>query len=473
MIQKKHLLALAFVLSAAQAWAQQPRVRFIDDVYGTLKVTKGVVYGANIPYASNDPQQLKMDVYEPLGDTMAKRPVVILIHAGSFLNDLGFTGLNPFGNLSDNWLVEACSTLARKGYVAIAMTHRKGWDPTLLEQEDRARSIMQAVWRAQQDFRACVRYLRQNAATENRFKIHSGHIAAGGSSSGAYVVIHSQVIDKPAEINYEKFLDQQGKSFLDTLKLGNFDGIKTDNNKGSSLNVEALAFSSKIPLMMSFGGAVGDVNFIEPGDPVVIAAHGVNDPTTPYKTATVFTAATNQPVIEVSGGYDMTRVSKEKGNQASLVAAGFNDLPFPGLKPFSNQEFEFYNWYNSSTPQEVTTAKVYLDSIIKFVTPRMKAVLQLPTLEYENMIIGRDEKTELARSLKIYPVPARGAFSFRLEERPVTVELYTPDGKSLRPPYRLDETGAYRVDASALSAGTYVLKIETQKGAVSQHIVLE
>lgn len=451
--------------------AAQPYTRFIDEVYTNVKVTHDVVYGSNIPFASNDPEDLKMDIYQPMGDTMQNRPVVILIHGGSFLKSFGATGLAPFGGRGDNWLVESCTQLARKGYVAIAMTHRLGWDPTLLKQEDRARSIMQAVWRAQQDFRACVRFLRKSAAENNPYKINPNHICGGGSSSGAYVSIHSQMIDKPQELNYDKFLDQNGKSFLDTLLLGNFDGIKANNNKGSSLSPDYLSYSHKIPVLLSFGGAVGDIRLLEPGDPVVIAGHGVNDNTTPYGTATVFTAATGQPVIEVSGGYDLTRVSTEKGNQQKLIAAGFNDTPFPGLKPFYNKGFEFFNWYNSSTPAEVTERKLYLDSLLTFICPRMKSALGLPTLTYSDKIsVGIEENKALSKKIILYPNPTQGELRFRLPAQVQSVALLTTDGRSLELNHKNVGVEETQINIEHLPAGIYHLRIYTDKGIATAPI---
>ena len=62
--------------------------RYQNEVFTGIKVTKNVVYGRNYAYVPNQPEDLYMDIYEPAGDTAQKRPVIVLIYAGSFLPPL-------------------------------------------------------------------------------------------------------------------------------------------------------------------------------------------------------------------------------------------------------------------------------------------------------------------------------------------------------------------------------------------------
>ena len=57
-----------------------------------------------------------MDIYEPEGDTMEDRPVIIFAHSGAF-----FTGSKEAQDM-----VELCKESARRGYVAISMEYRLG-----------------------------------------------------------------------------------------------------------------------------------------------------------------------------------------------------------------------------------------------------------------------------------------------------------------------------------------------------------
>ena len=57
-----------------------------------------------------------MDIYEPEGDTLSNRPVIIFIHTGSF-----FSGTNELDDV-----VDLSISAAKRGYVAISINYRLG-----------------------------------------------------------------------------------------------------------------------------------------------------------------------------------------------------------------------------------------------------------------------------------------------------------------------------------------------------------
>lgn len=444
-------VCISFQLSYAQG------TRYLDEVFDSVKVTKDVVYGSNIPFGSTTPIDLKMDIYEPHNDSETKRPVIILCHAGSFLSPeviAIFSPLKPLGTREDNWLVGAAKAFAKRGYVVVSMGYRVGWNPQAQTQEARARSIMQAVWRGQQDFRACVRYFRKNAT---QYKINPDRIAGGGSSSGAYLPIHAATLDHPSELSLPKFLDSQGVSFIDTVALGSFEGVS--GNPG---------YSSDINVILSFGGAVGDTVAMEAGDPTVIAVHGVNDGSTPYGTATVVTSVGAAPIIEVSGSRDYVRRSKNLGNQKILIDNGFNDSPSPGLKPFYGVGFEPYSWWTVSSQGRVDSGKVYLDSLVKFVAPRLKTALV-------DAAVSRDKMNDDLKCLRVFPNPVKNLLYFALpiENGYITsIEVFDLVGRSVRQvavPNRND----YQIDVSSLKPGIYFLKVKSPNGEATRKITVE
>jgi hypothetical protein len=77
-------------------------------------VTSNVVYGANIGIITQAPalEDLTMDIYEPSGDDVTDRPVVVLLHTGTFLPAIA--NGQATGDKSDNTLVELCTRLAKK-----------------------------------------------------------------------------------------------------------------------------------------------------------------------------------------------------------------------------------------------------------------------------------------------------------------------------------------------------------------------
>jgi acetyl esterase/lipase len=69
-----------------------------------------------------------MDIYEPVGDDdNGPRPVMLVFHSGNFLPFPSNNGTG--GDQRDSVVVEVCTQLAQRGYVAAAVDYRKGWNP--------------------------------------------------------------------------------------------------------------------------------------------------------------------------------------------------------------------------------------------------------------------------------------------------------------------------------------------------------
>jgi acetyl esterase/lipase len=79
------------LLSLGLSVSAQKGNRYLDDVFSAVTVTSDVTYATNIsilPMLQGlppSPATLKCDIYTPDGDTETNRPVIILVHTGSFL----------------------------------------------------------------------------------------------------------------------------------------------------------------------------------------------------------------------------------------------------------------------------------------------------------------------------------------------------------------------------------------------------
>lgn len=140
---KRHLPAL-FALLFGTFLVANAQTRFIDEVFESVVVTEGVVYGNNVsilPIVLGQsetplPEDLVMDIYEPDGDTLSERPLVIVGHRGDFLPPI--INQSPYGTRKDSAVVEMCKRFAKKGYVAVSMDFRLGWNPLGSSLEKRA-----------------------------------------------------------------------------------------------------------------------------------------------------------------------------------------------------------------------------------------------------------------------------------------------------------------------------------------------
>ncbi len=160
--------------------------RFIDPIFGSVSNTTGVAFATAPALVTGTPQTLRLDWYQPNGDPLAERPMVVFIHGGGF----GFGGR---GNLT-----AMAVEYARRGYVTASIDYRLDPgnrcqdvqdelipDPTELAIE-RAR-CEQAIIAAQHDGQAAVRWVRANATT---LRVDPDRVAVIGDSAGAITALH-------------------------------------------------------------------------------------------------------------------------------------------------------------------------------------------------------------------------------------------------------------------------------------------
>ncbi|MCC3159979.1 alpha/beta hydrolase [Hymenobacter sp. 15J16-1T3B] len=249
----KHLLLTVLGLLLLQtAWAQIDTTggRYRRPLFAQVTVTRGVAFGSATNIAGTT-QNLLLDLYEPTGDTVRRRPLVIMAHEGAFAT----------GNRDDQFMTAICTRLAQLGYVTASIDYRLGFFPF-----DSA-NIGRASIRASQDMRAAVRFFRRDAATARQYRIHPSYVFAGGSSAGAFMALQLGYLDKPAEV----------PAYVDLAQLGTLEG--TSGNPG---------YSSQIAAVINLCGAVGSLAWLEPGNVPLCSVHGTADATVPYNIGRAF-----------------------------------------------------------------------------------------------------------------------------------------------------------------------------------------
>lgn len=255
------------ICSTTAASAQSLTGRYVDPVFTDVNVTTAVPFGSNTGL-NGSPQTLLMDVYEPAGDTLAERPVVLVAFGGSFVT----------GSRGD--VADICEEFARRGYVAVAPDYRVGFFfPNAL-------TTTLAVVRGMHDMKACVRFLRRSVVEqENPFGIDTTRIIAGGVSAGAISAIHATYLDSDAEM--PPAIGGQA------AQLGGAEG-----NSGNP------GYSSAVLACLSFSGAIGDTAWVNAGDPPLFSIHEDGDNVVPYFTQEVSVVGIPTGLV-ASGSHDL------------------------------------------------------------------------------------------------------------------------------------------------------------------------
>jgi carboxylesterase type B len=171
------LVLVGVQMAAAQAVIDTTRGRYYQPIFANVTVTSGVNFGSAVNSAGAT-QQLLMDIYQPTGDVLAQRPVIIFAHQGGFVS----------GMRTDPYMVAVCTQFARLGYVTASIDYRLLDIGTILTAFDTV-NIAKSAIRGMQDLRAAVRFFRKDAATTNTYRAHPNYITVGGSSAGAFAAL--------------------------------------------------------------------------------------------------------------------------------------------------------------------------------------------------------------------------------------------------------------------------------------------
>ncbi len=462
--------------------------RYTSEVFTDVTVTSDVAYGSNYSILTGTyvMETLEMDVYQPDGDTLDKRPLIILAHAGSFLPK----GANtlPLGVKEDSCMIEMCTQFAKRGWVAASINYRLGWNPTSSDADIRAGTIINAVYRAMQDAKACVRYFKNEATT---YKIDSNLITVGGSNSGGYLALAYGSLNDPAELNLLKFRHSvTGALYVDQDSVGGFDGeggmsgVNNYSNPGSS---------SDIALVLNLGGAIGDTTWQDAGEVPIISFHGEEDALTPYKTDVVIVAATMQSVVEVSGSHDVSRYATALGNQ------NFNDGSFTdaysttaaartahkGLFPFPGAAngFEPWGWYDPNDPNAVggggsaanplangTKGRLYIDTIMGYFCPRFVEVKKV--IDSTVMVGQVEHSVDFSNQVSVFPNPASSHIQINAGVELQSVQMMDMNGRIVKS-QQFNGKPVGNLDVNGIESGVYILRLFSEDASAVKRLIIE
>lgn len=429
---RKTLLAICIlILSITAANAQcVGGNRYKAPVFGYDSVMN-LIYGQNVTANTSIPLDLALDVYLPSNDTFQKRPLFFITHGGSFL----------FGTKADGDVVHLCREFAKRGYVCVSQDYRTGME------EFNSVSASRAVWRAMQDARAAIRYMKANAEV---YGIDTNMIIYGGSSAGGFTALQAAFLDEPQEILAG--IDTSAYNGTGSTGLGNFRG--TTNNLPNS--------SNGIKAVVNLCGAIGDTAWIQPKDKdvVVISMHGTADRTVPYG-ADIIKLLNSIPLLTVHGSYSIHQALDNKGQDNYFYTyCGKDHVPYAGLG------IEERAWMDTTIR---FISKYVYEKVLKCGNSGITVRSGVDSSDCPTNGINTSQYTN---SLKLYPNPT--ASEITLENILVgnkTCSIYNVNGQKL---YSITlKQNENKVDVSELHNGVYVVKVVNNNITYLQKLIIE
>lgn len=255
--QRACMLAAYGLLGAGAAHGQDCSIPFTVPMF-EVRAEMDILYGTATRY-NGAAQELRLNLYKPVGDGQTERPLLILIHGGGFFD----------GDRND--LNAICQDLASKGWAAATISYRLDFYGTWLLGSPWAydpAEVVRAAYRAQQDARGAIRFLKGRSAQDST---STTNVMLMGWSAGAITALHAAYVDDPSEKpascyaigNVVHFFTQYARP-----DLGPIEGYLNQN--GMTYDV--------LGVVSHYGGLL-DTNLVSsPLDPALYLYHQSGDP---------------------------------------------------------------------------------------------------------------------------------------------------------------------------------------------------
>ncbi len=408
-------LILVSNLLAAQVVIDCNSTRYDEEVFPNIITTSDIIFGSNNDYQGTS-TILKLDVYEPDGDTAAFRPLIVWVHGGSFVG----------GSKVDNDVVGLCQRFAKRGYVCASIEYRLG-----IAFPYNQSSATNAVYRGVQDTKAAVRFFRQDAATTNTYRIDPDMIFGGGSSAGAFCALHLAYLDQTSEL----------PSTIDTVALGGMEG--TSGNPG---------YPSTIKAVLNLCGAMGDTAWMVPGDIPVCSMHGTADQVVPYASAMLY-LLNIFPIMVVDGSYSVNEHAMLTGiDQTMYTYYGAPHVPYAGDVNYMDTTVHFVSnflyRYLGCTPRDPN-----------------------PVANTWNTVSVNELAADVS-AIEVFPNPATTQFTVRIPQSATggIIKVYDSVGREVYS--NVITTSTLKLHTLNLS-GVYFLKVISGKEVMTKLVVVE
>lgn len=417
---KQFLLSTIFFSFCTILSAQTPcdDGRYSSNVFSNFTKTSDITYGSNSSWNGSN-TTLKLDFYEPDGDTETERPLLIWVHGGSFIG----------GSKTDPDMVEFSERFVKMGYTCASIDYRLGFFPF-----DSANAV-KAVVRAVQDLRGAVRYFYKDKQTANQYKIDTNKIFIGGSSAGAITSLHMAYLDDACKIS-----DYLNESTISSM--GGLEGMS--GNPGYSSNVQGV---------INGCGALARYSWIEADDVPLCSVHGTNDGTVTYNRGLVNPGI---PLMYLDG----SRMLHERACAIGLEEY-FYTFPGAGHVP-----------YISNATIMNTTVNFIRDFLVKQMGCN-EAILQPENDPMETAFLypiddcdgnpiddectssGLTENNSL--DFEIYPNPAQYKLTIKSEELIERIEIYNLIGQPIMTKNCL--LNEINIELSNIESGSYLIRV--------------
>lgn len=220
--------------------------RYAEPIFDEVNIETGIPFSSAIKEGETLPTTLYLDFYEPQGDTLSARPLVITVFGGAFV-----AGSRDYADM-----VEYCTRLAKHGYAAASIDYRllSIWNIS-------SKALIRDAYMAAQDVSAAIRFFKYHC---DEYRIDTEQVFLLGNSAGSIAIMCELFMDE----------DERPAETFEEPSLGPMH---------SSGFAEYAGLSPAVAGAVPHWGGVMDLNVISEEEYVPLCMiHGTDDTTVPY-----------------------------------------------------------------------------------------------------------------------------------------------------------------------------------------------
>ena len=392
--------AVLFCGLFTKAMAQTGR-RYAEPVFEEVNVEADIPFSSVIEEGETSPITLYLDFYEPQGDTLSARPLVITVFGGAFV-----AGGRDYVDM-----VEYCTRLAQHGYAAASIDYRllSIWNLD-------ATSLVRDAYMAAQDVSSAIRFFKCHC---EEYRIDPEQVFLLGNSAGSIAILCEMFMDeseRPAE-TYE------------SPDLGSMHSSGYEEYAGVSP-----AVAGAVP----HWGGVLDLDVISKEEYVPLCMiHGTEDTNVPYDSGYCYNGMLPGVMPYMYGSHPIA---------GRLNEIGITDYEF---HPFEGEGHAFY-----LVPVLYTLIEEKFDACFSITRDFLYNHLVFPT-----------SIPEIAETMaQVYPNPAKSLVTIRFGEasHDKTSSIVITDITGHIMFSESQTSSSFTMDVSNWPSGVYVIRLEQE-----------
>jgi len=376
----------------------QSGVRYAEPIFDEVSISTAIPFSSAVKEGESSPTTLYLDFYEPEGDTISARPLVITVFGGAFV-----AGSRDFADMQ-----EYCTRLAQHGYAAASIDYRliSIWNLN-------ATALIRDAYMAAQDVSAAIRFFKYHC---EEYRIDTEQVFLLGNSAGS-IAIYCELFMDEDERPAETFMEPD----LGSMHSSGFD--------------EYAGFSPAVAGAIPHWGGVMDLDVLSEEEYVPLCMiHGTDDTNVPCDSGYCFNGMIPGVMPYMYGSHPIAGRFDE---------IGITDYEF---HPFEGEGHAFYFSALYSLIEEK------FDTCFSITRDFLYHHLKLPTS------IPETEELEI----QVYPNPVTDLLTIRVDEavpsKPLNMNIVDVNGQKMFA--GAVSSSESRLDVSQWPSGVYFMQVE-------------